>query len=180
MARHVALLRAVNVGGTGKLPMAALRETLSGLGYTNVRTLLASGNAVFDSPRASPQKLEAQIEGALAARAGIETDVMVRSRSEWEAIIAHNPLSAEAEGAPGKAAVMIMKQAPDLPALHRYLNGYTGPEQVAAGERCLYLHYPDGMGRSKLALPKSVGAGTVRNWNTTRKIAAALGAEPAS
>lgn len=175
MGRHVALLRAVNVGGSGKLPMATLRETLESVGLTAVRTLLASGNAVFETKRTSTAPLEADIERALAERAGIETEVMVRSAASWAALIAANPMSARAIESPGKSAVMVMKTGPDLGALDSYLEKYTGPEMAAVGDRCIYLYFADGMGKSKLRFPKGVGTGTVRNWNTTEKIAAALG-----
>ena len=82
MTRHVALLRAVNVGAHGKVAMADLRVLLADLGLGDPRTLLQSGNAVFDAGRARPAAIERQVEEALAERFGLKTDVMVRSAGE--------------------------------------------------------------------------------------------------
>lgn len=175
MTRYVALLRAINVGGTGKLPMADLRATLGDLGYDDVVTLLASGNAVFDA-KGKAMKIEADIETALRDQHGLGTDVMVRNLTDWSSLIDDNPLKTEAADAPAKTAIMAFKSPPDLSILDTYLATYAGPEIVRPGERCLYLHYTDGMGQSKLKIPAKVGAGTVRNWNTVLKIKSALSA----
>ena len=176
MARYVALLRAVNVGGTAKLPMAALREILEHAGYKNVRTLLASGNTLFEAPKTASAKLERHIEALLADKAGMRTDVSVRSAEEWAAVLDQNPFPEEAASAPSQLGLMVMKAGPDEPNLTAYLDAYAGPEKVIAGERCIYIYFPDGMGRTKLTISNKVGIGTVRNWNTALKIAELLSA----
>ena len=177
MARYAALLRAINVGGTARLPMAQLRDVLEGLGFTDIETLLASGNAVFSAAKSSPPKLESGIEAALAKHADLKTDVMVRTATQWTSLIDKNPMPDEADQSPAKLGVMIMKNGPDKKALAAYLKTYEGPEQVLAGDNCLYIHFPEGMGRSKLKIGKTIGTGTVRNWNTVLKIAARLNAD---
>jgi len=171
MARYIALLRAVNVGGTGKLPMADLRAALESAGYSNVRTLLASGNVVLDAARTTPARLEAKLEALLADTFGLKSAVMVRTPEEWTALIDANPMPSEAETSPSAFIVYVMKAQPHRAALAAYLKAYSGPEQAMPGERCIYIHYPENMGQSKFALPKAVGAGTARNWNTVRKLA---------
>src|SRR5690242_15394195 len=105
---HVALLRAVNVGGRGSLAMADLRAIAEGLGYGGVKTLLQSGNLVFEA-KGRPAALESALEAALAKQRGISTDIMVRSASEWAAIIGSNPFPAEAKSDPGHLVVMALK-----------------------------------------------------------------------
>lgn len=173
MPRYALLLRAVNVGGTSKLPMVDLRDLLNDLGCTNVATLLASGNAVLTTNH-KPAALESLVQSALTDRLHLNTTIMVRTAAEWTALIKANPLARQAARDPAKSVVMITSTAPDTAALNTYLDAYAGPEQVIAGQRCLYLHYTDGMGRSKLEIPDKVATGTVRNWNTIRKIESAL------
>lgn len=177
MARYAALLRAINVGGTAKLPMANLRDVLEGLGFSDVETLLASGNAIFSAAKTSMAELESSIETALAREAELKTDVIVRTARQWTALIDGNPMPDETDHSPAKVGVMLMKTGPDKKELAAYLKRYEGPEQVIAGKESLYIHFPDGMGRSKLNIGKKIGTGTVRNWNTVLKIAAKLEAD---
>src|SRR5688572_3602759 len=100
MTRHVALLRAVNVGGRTSLAMAELRKVAEGLGYGPVKTLLQSGNLVFDA-KGKADALERALEAALQRQLGIATDFMVRGAREWDAIIAANPFPDEAKSDPG-------------------------------------------------------------------------------
>lgn len=173
MPRYALLLRAVNVGGIGRLPMADLRDLLTDLGCTNVATLLASGNAILDADH-KPAALESLVQSALSDRLNLNTTIMARTAAEWTALIKANPLARQADRDPAKFAVMITSAAPDTAVLNTYLDAYAGPEQVIPGQHCLYLHYTDGMGRSKLKIPGKVATGTVRNWNTVRKIQRAL------
>ena len=176
MRRLAAMLRAVNVGGTGKLPMAELRALLAEEGFAEPETLLASGNAVFATADA-PGEVERRLEAALKARFGFATDVFVRDRAELEAVIAANPFADFAREQPSRLMVAFLNDDPpeDLNPLTRWA---TLGEQVARGPRCLYIAYPQGAGRSKLANAKTTASkGTSRNWNTVRKLAERL-AEP--
>src|SRR5688572_24083746 len=92
MARYIALLRGINVGGNKKVPMAQLRELMEGLGYTDVATLLQSGNAVFTSKEKNPARVATQLEAAIAREFGFEVAVVIRTRDELAAVIQANPL----------------------------------------------------------------------------------------
>ena len=97
MTTYIALLRAVNLGPHNKIGMSDLRELLTGLGVQGVRTLLQSGNAVFQSDARTTAPLERLIESAAANQLHVETDVMIRSHKEWKGIIASNPFRKEAK-----------------------------------------------------------------------------------
>jgi len=170
--RLAVLLRAVNVGGI-QLKMADLKALLADEGFEAPETLLASGNAVVGA-KAAPETVERQVEAALKARLGLATEVFVRDRAELEAVIAANPFEAFAAESPSKLMAVFLKGDPpaDLAPLRRYaLSG----EEIAPGPRCLYITYPEGAGRSKLAGARhEASKGTARNWNTVRKLAEKL------
>jgi uncharacterized protein (DUF1697 family) len=177
VTRVIALLRAVNVGVTGKMPMAELSRVLTKLGYTGVKTVLQSGNAVFTCAASADAKLEATLEAAVANAFGAQTAFFVRSAAEWDAIIAANPFSATAQDDPSHLVVMTSKSAPaaaNVTALHAAI---AGRERIHAIGKQLYIAYPDGIGTSKLTsavIERKLGvAGTARNWNTVLKLAAA-------
>jgi uncharacterized protein (DUF1697 family) len=118
MARYIALLRGINVGGNKKVPMAQLRALVEGLGFTDVETLLQSGNVVFTSKaKKKPALLEKQLEQAIEAEFGFDVSVLVRTRDELAAAIEANPLEG-AEAAPSKFLVTFLSGAPD-PARRR-------------------------------------------------------------
>jgi uncharacterized protein (DUF1697 family) len=176
MASHVALWRAVNLGKTGKLAMADLRALLEELKLRDAMTLLQSGNAVF-SATASSATLEKKLEVACASRLGLTTEIFVRTVDEWSKIIEGNPFSTMAERDPAHLVVMVLRGQPDAAAVAELRK--SGPEELELGDGCLYITYPNGIGRSKLnqhrAWKRLGASGTGRNWNTVSKIAAALG-----
>jgi len=166
----IALLRAVNVAGHKMVAMSALRDMLTQLGFQNVRSVLQSGNLVFDSPRAS-KNVEALLEKESAKRLGLETPFFVRSAAEWDAIIDANPFPKEAKDDPGRLVVLFLKNDGDGTTLQKAIKG----REVARGKgRQLYVFYPDGQGRSKLTnalIEKTLGTrATARNWNTVLKL----------
>lgn len=165
MTAYVALLRAVNVGGTGKLPMRDLKAQCEGLGFVQVRTYIASGNVVFAS-RLSETKVKSSLEASLADYAGKPVGVFVRSASEMAAILTHNPFP---EAPPARVAAIFLDAPPVADMLDR-VRGQDG-EAIALGRRELYVHYVNGMGRSRLVIP-GAAAGTARNMNTVAKLAA--------
>lgn len=179
MHARIALLRAINVGGKTKLPMADLKATVESLGYGGVRTLLQTGNVIFEGAEADAQA-EARIEAALADRVGLATQVLVRTREQWRGIIADNPFPEAARDDPSHLVVMPLKAAPTPQALEALRAAIKGREQVELAGACAYLVYPDGIGDSKLTIRIIEGRlgtqGTGRNWNTALKIAEALGA----
>jgi uncharacterized protein (DUF1697 family) len=177
VTRAIALLRAVNVGGTGKLPMAELAKLLTKLGYTEVKTIVQSGNAVFTCAVKADAKLEASLEAALANAFGLQTTIFVRSAAEWDTIIAANPFPDMAANDPSHLVVMTCKSAPTAANVKALQAAIIGRETVHAAGKQLYLTYPDGIGDSKLSNTiierKLAVAGTTRNWNTALKLAAA-------
>ena len=164
MPTYVALLRAVNVGGTGKLPMAELRAMAEAAGFASVRTYIASGNLVLDADR--PQaEIKAALEQALAAYAGKSVGMMVRSAAEMAVVVAANPF----KDAPPNRTVAIFLDVPPPEGVAANATGLQD-EGIACGRREIYVHYPSGQGQSKLQIP-AAKAGTARNMNTVAKLA---------
>ena len=164
MTSYACLLRAVNVGGTGKLPMATLRAMCEAAGFTEVRTYIASGNVVLRSA-SSARQVQATLEASLARYAGKPVAVLVRTAAEMAAVLDANPFP---DAAPNRVVVVFLDQPPPPDALHQ-ASGQAG-EQLVLGRREIYVHYPDGMGDSKLKVP-GAKAGTARNLNTVGKLA---------
>jgi uncharacterized protein (DUF1697 family) len=165
MSVYVALLRAVNVGGTGKLPMEQLRAMCAKLGYRDARTYIASGNVVFESDH-DEAAVKAALEKALAAYAGKPVGVLVRSGDELAAVLEANPFPS---AAPNRTVAIFL----DAPPPDGWEAGVAGraDEEIAAGGREFYVHYGDGMGQSKLRIA-AAASGTARNMNTIAKLAA--------
>ncbi len=177
MHSYVALLRAVNVGGNSKAPAASLKAIAEGLGLQDVQTLLQSGNLTFRTDEKT-DILEARLERAFQGELGLSTDVMVRDAAQWSALIAANPFPAQAKSDPSQVLAVVLKGEPRPEGL-KALQDCPGPEQIEAGDRVLYVVYPEGVGRSKLnghsGWKKLGAAGTGRNWNTVLKLAERLG-----
>lgn len=165
MPIHIALLRAINVGGTGKLPMAELRTVCEDLGFSDVQTYIQSGNVLFRSDLSSGQA-EARLDKALETKLGKAPGVMIRAAGELAALAEGNPFP---DAKPNYLMVNFLPGAlPDDP-----LAGLVAPdgEEVHAGTREIWVHYPNGSGRSKFKLP-ALKRATARNLNTVRKLAA--------
>jgi uncharacterized protein (DUF1697 family) len=172
VTRYVALLRGVNVGGHRRVPMADLRRVLTELGYTDVKTLLQSGNAVFEAAEQRTADLVAAIEAGLADEFGFAVDVMVRSGAELRAVVAANPLEVPD---PAKFAVAFLSPAADPAVLGEVDPDSYAPDRLRVGERVLYMYFPDGLGKARLSpiLARKLGdTVTVRNWNTVTKLLA--------
>ena len=163
MTVFVALLRAVNVGGTGKLPMATLKALCEEAGFTNVRTYIASGNVIFES-RLAEQRVKALLESRLLAVTGAPVGALLRTREALVAVRDDNPFI----GRPGnRTMALFLDEAPPRDAAGKATRRTT--EEIVCGTREIYLYYPDGMGQSKLALP-DMKKGTARNMNTVAKL----------
>lgn len=171
--RYVALLRAVNVGGR-KVTMKELREAAEDAGFRNCRTLIASGNLVFDARKATDTKIETDLEALIQKTFGLFSDVMVRTPAEWAAILKANPFPKKAKDDPAHFVVMVCKDKPDGKAIDTWLKGfrekYDKGEQLKVVGREIYIDYGDSIGQSKLILPKKLVTGTARNWNTMLKL----------
>ena len=164
MNAYVALLRAVNVGGTGKLPMSDLKEMCERAGFVSVRTYIASGNVVFAS-RMSEAQVKAALESALEAYAGKPVGVLVRTAAEMAAVAAGNPFP---EALPSATVAIFLDEPPPVDAAERATG--RADEEIRLGRREIYVHYGEGMGRSRLKIP-AARAGTARNINTIAKLA---------
>src|SRR5262245_15096172 len=164
MPNYVAMLRAVNVGGTGKLAMTDLKAMCDAAGFLRARTYIASGNVVFAS-KTSAAKVKATLEAGLLAHAGKPVAVMVRTAAEMAAIVEANPF---AESPPNRIVVTFLDRPPPSDAL-AHATG-VNDERMHLGEREIFVHYPSGMGTSKLRIP-AAKAGTGRNMNTVAKLA---------
>ncbi len=164
MGAFVALLRAVNVGGTGKLPMSELKAICEELGFAAVRTFIASGNVVFQS-RKSEAAIKATLEKRLAAYAGKPIGVLVRSAEDIAKVAADNPFPS---AAPNRTVAIFLDRPPPADTLA----GVRGlqDEEIQLGRREIYVHYGAGMAKSKLVIP-TAKAGTARNMNTVATLA---------
>ncbi len=176
MAKYIALIRGINVGGHKKIAMADLRGLLTHMGFEDPQSLLQSGNLVFRSKVLATAKLEQLLEAGAKKKLSFETHFFVRTAQEWQSVIARNPFPREAERDPSHLVVMLLKKAPepgDLKTLQRVV---TGSEVIHAEGREAYITYPDGIGRSRLTnalIESRLGTrGTARNWNTVLKLAA--------
>ena len=169
MTTWIALLRAVNVGGTGKLPMAELRAMCEAAGFSQVRTYIASGNVVFESA-ADAREVKAALESRLERHAGKPVGVLVRDGAQMRQVLAANPFP---KAAPNRAVVIFLDEAPPADALANVRHCKT--EELALGDREIFVHYGEGMADSKLVIP-AAKAGTARNFNTVAKLVEMAGA----
>jgi uncharacterized protein (DUF1697 family) len=142
LTTHIALLRAVNVGGSGKVAMADLRALAADLGFEAPQSLLQSGNLVFRS-EPSGAALEAVLERETKVRLGLATDYIVRTAAEWERIVAANPFAPMARDDPSHLVVMPLKSPPDAAGLEAVRAWIPGRETIEAAGRELYITYPD-------------------------------------
>ena len=182
MTVQIALLRAVNLGGATQVAMTDLRERVGRAGYSEVRSLLQSGNLVFRSRETSSEAVEQHLNATLAPRLGASTEFFVRTASEWRSIVERNPFPRESEADPGHLLVTALRSAPSPEAWKRLAEAIVGRERVSGGGREAYIVYPDGVGRSKLTvrlIESKLGTrGTSRNWNTVQKLDAMASRDP--
>ena len=172
----VALLRGINLGATRRVPMPALRDTLSGAGFAGVRTYVQSGNVVLDSDEA-PNAVAREIERLLAERFGFEVPVVARSRDELAAVAELNPLGDVAVD-PKRYQVTFLATELSAETVARLEALEAEPERLVVAGRELYSWHPAGIARSKLwgrtASATGLGGviGTARNWSTVTTLLA--------
>ena len=168
------MLRAVNVGGAGVLPMSELRSILERSGVRRVETVLQSGNVIFDTDPTDPTALERRLTDLVVSTTGVRTQLLLRTGAEWSRIVRDNPFPDEAREDPGHLVVTILKEAPASNAWRRLDGAIRGSERVRPHGREAYLVYPDGIGRSRVTatfIERTLGTvGTSRNWNTVLRI----------
>jgi len=159
----VALLRAVNVGGSGKLPMKELKAMCEQCGFESVETYIASGNVVFRSSD-SPDRARSVLERRLGDYAGRKVDVLIRTAREMADLVEADPYADQ----PGnRVAVLFLDREPP-PDLYPHVKGLTN-ESLRPAAREVFAHFPDGQGPSKLEF--DLGTATMRNMNTVKKLA---------
>ena len=165
MTVYVALLRAVNVGGTSRLPMAELREIAQAIGFERPRTYIASGNLLLES-KLKEGEVREQLERALEKHMGKRVPVMVRTAAELAAVVKANPFV----DAPGRRVLATFLDEPPPGDALSHARGLDG-ERLALGKREIYVDYCGRLlGRSRLVVP-AAAAGTARNMNTIAKLA---------
>jgi uncharacterized protein (DUF1697 family) len=174
---HVALLRAVNVGGRNRVPMSELRELCRGLGHDRVATYLQSGNVVFDAS-GTAAKVARALETAITEELGLEISVIVRSPTQLTRVLERNPFLARRGAARAVDAkhLSVCFLGARVPAARVGALGtsFAGDELVLSGSQ-LYLHCPNGLGHTLLTSaflePKLGTVMTNRNWNTVHRLA---------
>ena len=179
MKRHIALLRGINVGKARRVAMADLRALMEDLGFTNVRTLLNSGNAVFDAKAGSAAAHAKRLRAAILQTLGVDCEVVVKTAADLAAAIAEHPLRHHAND-DARMLVMFTQEAATLCELKPLEAQTWTPEAFAAGRHAAWLWCADGIIESRVA--KAVGKllkerGTARNWATVQKLQAMVLAE---
>ncbi len=167
MQKYAALLRAVNVGGTGKLPMAELRTMCADIGFENSKTLLASGNVVFDTSL-SQTDAQAALNAKLTGYFGRDIGLFVLNAAQMQVVHDENPFP---DHPANQVGVLFLDEIPsqtDISAAKGLKD-----EEMVAGPGVLYIKYPSGMSKSKLVAP-SANKGTMRNMNTVAKLSELL------
>ena len=172
MTRLVALLRAVNVGRR-KLPMAELRETCAELGWDQVSTYIQSGNVLF-SAKGRSAALEAELERAIGHRFALEVPIMVRTAAAWSDLRSKNPFPDVAREAPNRLMLLVSKSPPLAGAEAAIMARAAPGEQVRRAGDAIWIHYADGVGRSRLTpsfIDRAIGsAATARNYRSVSKL----------
>ena len=173
---QVALIRGINVGRAKRVAMADLRALIGNLGYGDPRTLLNSGNVLFDPGREPPGKAAARIEEAMVAKLGVSARVIVLSGADFSTVVEENPLGKRADN-PSRLLVAFLSERKDRARLQPLSRQDWKPEALGLGSRAAYLWCPAGMIDSRLAaaVGRVLGEGTTtRNWATVTKIRALL------
>ena len=177
MATYIALLRGINVGKAKRVAMADLRAVIESLGYTDARTLLNSGNAVFASKKPLPGKAAEELRAALVKKTGVSSRFTLRSSAELDEVVRKNPLLKMATDHTRLFAAFV-NDPNDLARVKPLAKQQWKPDVVAIGPGVVYIWCPNGLLESKAseAVGKLLGEGvTVRNWATVLKLHAVIG-----
>lgn len=174
MTTWIGLLRGVNVGGNNRLAMRDLAALLEAEGARDVRTVIQSGNAVFSADTGDGRDLATRIGRAIGERHGFTPRVLLLAASELHRAVGANPFP-EAEAEPASLHLFFLDMPPPAPDLAGLEAARGATERFVLDGAVLYLHLPDGLGRSKLGLKAERLLGvpaTARNWNTVTRLAA--------
>jgi uncharacterized protein (DUF1697 family) len=167
----VALLRGINVGRNKRIAMSGLRELLQSLGYTDVRTHLQSGNAIFSTPRRKPDAIEQEVSSGIKRAFGMEVAVMVRSAAELAAVVEANPFVARGVTT-AELHATFLTTSPSPTKIATVDAAAVAPDEFAFGTRVIYLRLPNGVTGSRMPnLDRVLGMPTTtRNWSTTTRL----------
>ena len=170
MAVLISMLRAVNVGGHGKIKMDALRALYTSLKYENPQSYLQSGNVIFKTSERNLDAIAIHLKSAIEKKFSCGTDVILRTTEDFRAVIKKNPFAKRADVEPGKLLVFFLAADPGNEARKAVLDQKFQPEELRAIGRELYIYFPNGQGQSKLPFPRIYKLlqtpGTGRNWNS--------------
>ena len=170
---YVALLRGINVGGKNKIAMAELKSMFASLGLEDVVTYIQSGNVVFRSASDDADALSAKIEREIAAASGVKPAVLLRTPKELATIAERNPYLAR-DADVSRLHVVFLDHAPAKRAATALDPERSPPDEFTLRGREIYLHLPNGAGRSKLTVDyfeRVLGArATQRNWKTLLRL----------
>ena len=173
MTIYVSMLRAVNVGGTSRIKMDALRSIYESIGLEDVRTLLQSGNVVFRSSVKDRSQLVRRVMQEIERHLDLKVEVLLRTLAEIDNIVVRGPVLSP-KASPAKLVVMFLSGVPSASAQAALTAWHKGPEMLEMRGPEIYLYYPNGIGRSKLSNAviesKLDVSGTARNWNTLTKL----------
>lgn len=170
---HIALLHSVGLGGRRRLGMADLRNLAAAIGLTNPRTLIATGNLVFEACGASPSRLERKLEGAFEKAFDHHVDIVVRAFAQWRDMMAGNPFPRESKSDGSRVIVRIARGPVSQDALALLEGRAADGERIKMVDNDLWIHFPSDPGKSRLIgalTTKRLGVGTLRNWNTVRRL----------
>jgi uncharacterized protein (DUF1697 family) len=173
MVTFIALLRGINVSGRNKIPMADLRSLCAELGWEEVQSYIQSGNLLFKAGDTADM-LESALEQAIEQQFGLSIPVIVRPAADWPAYVSDNPYPGASEREPNRVMLALSKSVPKPDAVARLADCTVNGERVTQAGDALWLHYPEGSGRTKLSpavLDRLVGSPvTMRNWRTVLKL----------
>lgn len=174
MATHIALLRSVNVLGKNMIKMPELALAFEKAGFREVRTYIQSGNIIFDTSEKSPGVLSAKIRELISAHFGLTIQVVVVTPRELADIVAQNPFIIRTGIDLTRLHVTFLDREVDPEKGEKLLSYSYPPDEIIIGNRAVYVHCPDGYGRTKyhnnfIEKKLAVNA-TSRNWNTCLKL----------
>lgn len=177
--RFIALLRGINVTGRNTIPMAELRAECERLGWSGVVTYINSGNVIFGA-RGKPAALEAALEAAIQRRFGFAIPVLVRAAADWPALVKANPFASACATDPSRVMLCLAKGPLGAQVAEELTARAAAGERVQQAGEALWIHFPEGVARSKLspaAMDRAAGSPvTARNWRTATKLLELCGA----
>ncbi len=170
MTTYIALLRGINVSGHNPIKMETLKTLFESLGFSQVRTYIQSGNVVFESAEKDDSALKAAIEAQIKQQFDFEVAVMLRTATEWHQIMSKNPFQSAADADGTKVHIVFFSQAPDAALVEQLSALPFDNDEFTVIDREMYLHCPNGYGRTKLSNPfierKLKVTSTTRNWRS--------------